>query len=748
MSASFDSATGVVSSGGTDTATVSLTVGANSDRISYVSVRGPVARSYTVTRDSQNYTLIDTVTFNFGALKLEVYGLVAPNTGVNNVSVVADTTATFLVQAGSWYDAKQSIDALDLIPDDDSPGTVTSHTHNLTTTIDNSWTALFVSAASPVASTGSTVRGTSGNIGIFDSNGPKTPAGATSMTVTCASGAFGSVILQIPPAPAAGTEFISVAGSSTPTGDVTDLTPVAGQTEDVGLYPSIQYQTMLGWEVTAQAGDDNVNFSLWQDEVMALAAEYGVDAIRVEIKDDWETSDGVYDWTDFDNKATDVLLPLKAAVEAVGRTLHVNMCYVAFGTHSGLHTDPDDFADFVLACVERLDVTHGVDLDTFEVILEPDNATFMSSGSGPIVGTHTSAAGNLLAANGYTPDFIVPSTVNMGNAVTFYNNAKAQDDAADYIAILSYHRYVGTSDANLAAIKAAAEADGLQTAMLEWIGSTVETLWSDITKANVSLWQQYTLAYPTTDNGAQLFPIVSNAPTIGSRTYGLGQYFKYVRRGAVRIYANSLDGNVRPVAFINPGGDYVVVLHIDAAGTYTIEGLPAGNYYVSNATATGDLADIGDITVAGDGIASVTVASAQVVTISLVEVGDSISVAGSSTPTGDITSLTIGLSDGLLEGSSTPTGSLSLQVSSPFVALGLAGFSEPVGSVGLKPLLRFVGTSTPVGTLSLQTIGTDTISLAGSSTPTGELFLQTPGSGGGGSNDTLNIWWTTRRRRR
>lgn len=59
-------------------------------------------------------------------------------------------------------------------------------TTNLTTTVDNSWTVLFGRGGRVMsASTGSTLRSAASSImSIYDSNGPKTPAGATSMAYT------------------------------------------------------------------------------------------------------------------------------------------------------------------------------------------------------------------------------------------------------------------------------------------------------------------------------------------------------------------------------------------------------------------------------------------------------------------------------------------------------------------------------------------------------------------------------------
>ena len=406
-------------------------------------------------------------------------------------------------------------------------------------------------------------------------------------------------------------------GTFTVTGSDATLT----HNPTVLLTPGTVYQTMRGWEVTAEAGDQEANASLYLDQVIELGAQYGVDAVRLEIKDEWETSDGVYDWSFWDSRVPDFVLPFKEAVERHGRTMRLNLCYVAFGTHSGLHTTAANYADFMLAGVQYLDTTFGLVPDTIEVILEPDNTggVGVHLNTGAEIGAATKALGDLLATNGYTPGFIVPSALSMSAASTLYDSTTAVSGASAYITTLSYHRYSGVSDPNLAAILSRINADGIESAMLEWITANAETLWVDLTKANVSMWQQYCLAFPTSDDGAQLFPIISNVPTIGSRTPGLAQYFKHVRRGATRIAATSGTANVRPVAFINTDGRYAVVLHADASGTYTVGPVPAGSYYVTRSSTTAARTPLGIVTVGGSGRATLALNSGDIATLAPIE---------------------------------------------------------------------------------------------------------------------------------
>ena len=124
--------------------------------------------------------------------------------------------------------------------------------------------------------------------------------------------------------------------------------------------------------------------------------------------------------------------------------------------------------------------------------------------------------------------------------------------------------------------------------MLEWIGADHDTLHQDLRVANVSAWQQYTLAYSGADDGGAYFKVSSEESdptvTVGRRTRFLRQYFRYIRPGAVRIAASTTNADLDPVAFKNLDGRFAVVIKAASPGTAIVAGLPANRYSVSYAT--------------------------------------------------------------------------------------------------------------------------------------------------------------------
>lgn len=384
--------------------------------------------------------------------------------------------------------------------------------------------------------------------------------------------------------------------------------PITGPIITVDL--ATRYQTLSGWEATAQAGQAQPGFLAWQSELMDSAVALGITRLRIELASGTENTVDYYgqfragtitnaaynaqryawvndnadplsatasgfQWTKMDEAMTQVVVPLRNRLAARGDSLYLSMNYVSFGG-STAQADPNEWAELVLAAFQHLQQRYGFVPDAVEVILEPDNNT-IRTGTG--IGKMIATAGPRLAAAGFRPEFVAPSVTNMGNAVPYLDAIVAVPGALTYLKEVSYHRYQGYSPANLAGIATRAKALGLRTAMLEHIGSGIDALLEDLTVGNASAWQQYTLAFPTTDNGAQYFTLPGNRPTTGALTKLLQPVFSAVKRGAVRVASASPD--YVTAAFQNPDGRVVSVIRTTAAGSATVVGLPVGQYLVT-----------------------------------------------------------------------------------------------------------------------------------------------------------------------
>jgi hypothetical protein len=420
----------------------------------------------------------------------------------------------------------------------------------------------------------------------------------------------------------------------------------------------VTFQTMTGWEATAEAGqEDSPGFALYRDALFDAAVDdLGIDRLRLAIRsgiegaqDDWalqrngridaarwravrystvndnadpsRLNEAGFWFSQVDNTIETIVLPMKRRLEARGRRLHLNATYTAFTKQIDPrldyhHADPEEYAEFVEATYRHLRSKYGLTPDSWEMVLEPDLSPQWSP---PVLRQAMVAAGRRLSAMGITPRFIAPSTTSMGAAVS-YADELARGGLPPFWSELSYHRYTGVSTDALAGLAARATKWNISTAMLEHIGSGYENLHEDLKTGQASAWQQFTLAFPTRDNGAQYYTVnqADGAPPrvdIARRTQFLKQYFRYIRTGAVRVGTATTDPAFDPLAFINPDRSRVVVIKASSSGEFGIQGLPAGQYEVTSTTRRAADMRVGSFTIEDGDILRASIAGSGVLTV-------------------------------------------------------------------------------------------------------------------------------------
>ena len=418
------------------------------------------------------------------------------------------------------------------------------------------------------------------------------------------------------------------------------------------------YQTMSGWEATAQSGHESAEYPLYRDSLLTLAAsDLGVNRLRLEVRsgvehtrDYWsegranrlrgnafrcaryETVNDNADphviaWKGFhfselDYTVENLVLPFQRAVAASGTRMVLEVTYVAFFNQCPQgrrydHRDPEEYAEFVLATALHLRERYGLLPDLWEIILEPDNT---DDWSGTLVGRAITLSAARLREHGFVFRFVAPSDKSMTAAVRDYDALRAVPGARAEVAELSYHRYRGVTSDALRSIAERGLRDGVRTAMLEHIGSGVDDLIEDLTVGNVSAWSQYAMAYATdTDRGGLYYRIDLAGPkprvVEGTRTRFIRQVFRAARLGAVRIRATTDSPNAAPVAFHNPGGAIGLAVRTKRATRLTVSGLPAGRYALTYATTDSAHAALPDVDVATGAPMSATIPAAGVLTV-------------------------------------------------------------------------------------------------------------------------------------
>lgn len=408
---------------------------------------------------------------------------------------------------------------------------------------------------------------------------------------------------------------------------LTSCLPISSNTQTqvtvISLDPDIHYQTISGWEATADISDtpNEPEWARYYDTLMDQAVyELGLNRIRLEIRSGAEDNTGTgskfiagsinqndwskiryltvndnddpddinwdgFDFAELDWHIDNTVIPMQKRLASQNEKLFVNLCYVAFRSGWYIHKDPEEYAEFVLATYLHMQDKYGFVPDTWEVILEPDLKPDMWDGK--MIGEAIVATSRRLRENGFTPAFVVPSVTNMQNAVPYLKQISTIPGAMDHVVEFSYHRYGRNNKRTLSEIAGLARQYDIRTSMLEWwFGkATYKVLHEDLKLGQVSAWQGRVLpGHFDVQNPDSERPVVRPKAEV---RYNL-QYFRDVRVGAVRIDAQSSNEKwMDPLAFVNTDGSTTVVIKALRSGQLSIEDLPEGLYQISYAVEQG-----------------------------------------------------------------------------------------------------------------------------------------------------------------
>jgi hypothetical protein len=321
-----------------------------------------------------------------------------------------------------------------------------------------------------------------------------------------------------------------------------------------------------------------------------------------------------------ENSVEQIVNPLRQKLAARGERLYVNLNYVDFAASAFEHaTNPEEYAEYMLAAFRHLQTKYGWVPDAVEIILEPDNTGGIWT-SGRIASAIV-ATGDRLKAAGFRPHFIAPSNTDASGAVIWFDAIIQAPRVREYLTDFAYHRYLGVTSAAIQAAGARTTQWGVRTGMSEKIAATYQELHEDLEVGRNSFWQQFALAHCGTDDGGGVYYEVEfsnpSQPTvyIRSRSKFLRQYFLFIRLGAVRVGATSGDSRFAPLAFRNTNGKYVVVVKAAGAGAFDIRQLPAGRYGLKYTTDAEYNIDQPDVTIGTGGAVRGSIPAAGVITI-------------------------------------------------------------------------------------------------------------------------------------
>ncbi|MDO8587075.1 MAG: glycoside hydrolase family 30 beta sandwich domain-containing protein [Armatimonadota bacterium] len=400
----------------------------------------------------------------------------------------------------------------------------------------------------------------------------------------------------------------------------------------VTLSPSAHHQTILGWGATAP----NVSIpKMLRDQILDEAVnDLGLTRLRFEIpRRDWEdavndnSDPNTVNWSAFKTTKTDFkvrnwIQPFKRRVEANGDSFNLYVSPSFFDSRSSgtvpawMLNSPAEYAECAAAFLTYLKKTYNITADYYCICNEAGNGNAFSA---DVVSNMIKALGPKMKALGLPTKIEFPECVNADESWSYIQSTQNDAEMWRYVGVVTYHLYGGND--SRPSIRDFALSRGLPTGQTEYMNTTVNDLYNDLTLGGVSYWEHYVLAYyGSTAGRADYFGANYNNTSFTrySDYWNFRQIMRYVRPGAVRIDATSDDTALRPLAFVKDRKTVVVLLNNTApsqARSVTVNGLPRGTYGVCRSIAGAAYQEVGLQRVGSGGTLTTTVPSNSVMTI-------------------------------------------------------------------------------------------------------------------------------------
>jgi hypothetical protein len=266
-----------------------------------------------------------------------------------------------------------------------------------------------------------------------------------------------------------------------------------------------------------------------------------------------------------------IVVPLRTALASAGITMKLSFNNLLSSANDDgwyLENNPDEYGEFILALYDYLQVTYGFVPDYMNFNEPPKRGSINDIWDSAL------AIQERLTAGGYTPKFLIPSGVSVGETLTYIASVRARLGDAwcrSYISFISYHRYFTTpTTADLEAIKTEADELSLPTMMNEWYDATVGTLIEDLIYGQVSSWEKYVLASTVASPVWHYFSIDVTDPDVPVLSYPaqtryIRQLSHYIDTGSVRVSASINNDSIKIVSFLSSADKLMIFIYVTAA---------------------------------------------------------------------------------------------------------------------------------------------------------------------------------------
>lgn len=400
---------------------------------------------------------------------------------------------------------------------------------------------------------------------------------------------------------------------------------------DVYVDTSTRYQTILGWGATAS--DVTCTDALRKEILDEAVSDLGLTRLRVEIpRREWEhpwndnadpfTADSAaYRKASTDTKFSNWVVPFKQRVIAGGSPFNIYISPSFFdGGSTGsvpgwMLNNPGEYVEWAVEYLRYIKETYGVTADYYCICNEAGNGNAFSS---TVVAKIIKTLGPRLQELGYPTKIEFPECKSADDSWSYINAFRNDTELWKYVGLVSYHLYGGNG--NRYKIRDFAWGKGLPTAQTEYMGTTIDHLYDDLTQGGVSFWEHYVLAHYGNASVSGTYISVNFNLTSFSRYnkyWDFRQVMHYVRPGAVRIDAASTDSSLRVLAFDREGRITVVLINkTDAVDrTANLSGLPPGSYGTCLSTAGAAYTETGIRSIGLGDVLTVSIPANTVMTV-------------------------------------------------------------------------------------------------------------------------------------
>lgn len=262
------------------------------------------------------------------------------------------------------------------------------------------------------------------------------------------------------------------------------------------------------------------------------------------------------------------------------------------------------FSNHIVNIYQKL-ATYGINPVGYEMLNEPDISPVAYYCTQNDYARLIKNVGAALISNGFAfTKAYVPTVESTDQVAPYFDSIWADTSTHQYIGGLSYHKYSGSQYCSSydcspctekTGIASRVSSNGLKSSMSEYIADNYASLHTDLKCANISYWDgQYALVGLVQWVGGwgawlQVDETNPGNPVLTNNSKMVRQYSKFIRPGAVRIGAvrGASDTQIDPIAFINPGGKYAVVVKVSGSVTFNINGLANGTYGIKYAISGG-----------------------------------------------------------------------------------------------------------------------------------------------------------------